>query len=595
MRSSAMKLVLIVSLTIATPLVGLADWMLTVVQPPEPFVRMGVSAMNDDYIAGSVLADGEQFGKVAIWDRTSDAPVIIEPAGVEPNRASLRAIFGNTYVSAMWGDRQGGRVRAISESGSGDRAAIWNGTPESLVILHPNSGYASSTIQTMSSAQQAGFGVTFSGRQEALVWSGTPDSVISLHPTEDPNRFSSRIDAMTESNQGGYIVRSSDRTKYLAAMWSGTAASRVDLHPSFAVRSQVTAMAGERQFGFMELNSSDSGSSIIQAAGWAGSAESVENLHDTVEHFFGSEFPKSRVNAVYDGADGVLVSGTIYNSVSGENRSVIWHQSPLTSNYGDTLTTPYSPPAPEPTPEPPVEPPMGAAPTVSVSRDSTLPIKGSTVTISSVTTGTPPLVFEWIALDDQPLPTPHTSNQLEIAIRDLTNFGLYQLRVSNAWGTAQSNVVEIPLDQPVQLTNLSGRGNSGVGEDTLIAGLVVNSPSLHGAEVLLRGAGPSLAAYGVQQFLANPRLELYNHEGQSVSTNEDWDDHGDVDILDLLTSDLGAFSFEKGSLDSAIHEVLEESVYSVQLRDSSNSTGIGLAEVYLVPDNHITAKHLVSS
>ena len=42
--------------------------------------------------------------------------------------------------------------------------------------------------------------------------------------------------------------------------------------------------------------------------------------------------------------------------------------------------------------------------------------------------------------------------------------------------------------------------------------------------VIVRGIGPSLAAFGIPNVLANPQLELRNSSGTLIRANEDWMD-----------------------------------------------------------------------
>jgi hypothetical protein len=57
-----------------------------------------------------------------------------------------------------------------------------------------------------------------------------------------------------------------------------------------------------------------------------------------------------------------------------------------------------------------------------------------------------------------------------------------------------------------RIVAFSARALSGPGDQTLIVGFVVSGDNKN---LLVRGVGPGLAAYGVVNFLADPMLTLY--------------------------------------------------------------------------------------
>lgn len=76
---------------------------------------------------------------------------------------------------------------------------------------------------------------------------------------------------------------------------------------------------------------------------------------------------------------------------------------------------------------------------------------------------------------------------------------------------ARSNVV-----------NISTRGFVLTDENVMIGGLIVTGdvPS----QLVLRGIGPSLAAFGVPAVLTDPLLELHNGNGVLLQANNNWRD-----------------------------------------------------------------------
>ncbi|MFZ9838695.1 MAG: N-acetylmuramoyl-L-alanine amidase [Opitutaceae bacterium] len=126
-----------------------------------------------------------------------------------------------------------------------------------------------------------------------------------------------------------------------------------------------------------------------------------------------------------------------------------------------------------------------------------------------------------------------------------------------------------------RLVNLSARHRAGAGADVLIVGfhLAGQGP----ARVLLRAAGPGLAALGVPGTLADPRLEVYDERGVRLAENDQWDA-----TLAPVFAAAGAFSFPAGSRDAALVATLTAGrSYTVQI--SGPGTGEALVEIYALP------------
>ena len=226
-------------------------------------------------------------------------------------------------------------------------------------------------------------------------------------------------------------------------------------------------------------------------------------------------------------------------------------------------------------------------PVANIGPGDVAPLKGSTQTFKSTVTGTSPVTYQWLALDGQPLPATTTSPTLDIANFDTTNFGRYQLRVSWAGGSVLSNVTRA-IYNPSQLpylANLSGRAFVGTGDDTAIAGLAVkiNAGAL-GVQALLRGAGPALQPYGVTGFLPNPVLNLYNATGQILANNDTW---GGTSALTSAASVTGAFPFDAASNDAAMLNSFFTGNTTLQLLDQADGSGVGLLEIYRVPNSAV--------
>ncbi len=124
------------------------------------------------------------------------------------------------------------------------------------------------------------------------------------------------------------------------------------------------------------------------------------------------------------------------------------------------------------------------------------------------------------------------------------------------------------------LINVSTRAQVGAGSRQLIGGFVINGGSAK--TVLIRAAGPSLAAFGVNDALQDPLLRLYRL-GESVpfASNDNWGDQPDAS----QTTRAG-FPFAVGSRDSALVGVLAPGAYTANIEGVGGATGTALVEAY---------------
>jgi hypothetical protein len=92
-------------------------------------------------------------------------------------------------------------------------------------------------------------------------------------------------------------------------------------------------------------------------------------------------------------------------------------------------------------------------------------------------------------------------------------------------------------------------------------------------QVLIRGIGPSLAASGVPNLLADPVLELHGPGAFATITNNDWKQTQWVDIQATGIP-------PTNDLESAILATLSPGNYTAIVRGNGNTSGVALVEVY---------------
>jgi len=127
-------------------------------------------------------------------------------------------------------------------------------------------------------------------------------------------------------------------------------------------------------------------------------------------------------------------------------------------------------------------------------------------------------------------------------------------------------------DSPSHLANISTRMQVGVGEDVLIGGFIIQGTQPK--KLILRAIGPSLAALGMPNALADPVLELHDSSGATIASNDDWSvgsQAGEVFASGLAPND---------PQESAIVITLSPGSYTAVMKGYQNGQGIGLVEAY---------------
>ena len=226
----------------------------------------------------------------------------------------------------------------------------------------------------------------------------------------------------------------------------------------------------------------------------------------------------------------------------------------------------------------PTRPLAPGAPSVAADTIGSVIRAGARVVVRGRAIGVGPLTFTWIALDGGVLPADTHSPQLVFDSFQRENLGRYQLQVTGLGGIG-SAFVDLRPNMPPRLANVSSRAAVGSGEDMLIAGIALEVPAEYWREytLVLRGAGPALAQYGVGRPLPNPQLTFLDAAGAVIDRNDDW-----VDSLYTRNSTAlaGAFPFASGSRDSLLVLNTRGGNYTLMLRDATDASGTGLIEAY---------------
>jgi hypothetical protein len=125
-----------------------------------------------------------------------------------------------------------------------------------------------------------------------------------------------------------------------------------------------------------------------------------------------------------------------------------------------------------------------------------------------------------------------------------------------------------------ELANISTRGFVQSGNNVMIGGFILGHTA-GTARVAVRGLGPSLADFGLNNVLADPVLELHNADGTLLVSNDNWTDDP-VSAADLFVNGLAPSK----TAESGIVRSLPPGAFTAILAGKNGGVGIGLVEVY---------------
>jgi pectate lyase len=161
------------------------------------------------------------------------------------------------------------------------------------------------------------------------------------------------------------------------------------------------------------------------------------------------------------------------------------------------------------------------------------------------------------------------SNYLEAAWVGYLAPGTYSAAI-NGWGTgiAVLEIYDLQASAPAKLVNISSRATVDPNNPPF-AGFIAQSGW---TKLLIRGIGPSLAQFGIQNPISDPTLTLYDSNGTQIAYNNNWQD------APSGASQLG-FAPSDGR-EAVIVTNLAPGSYTVMLRDYYNNWGVGVVELY---------------
>jgi hypothetical protein len=166
------------------------------------------------------------------------------------------------------------------------------------------------------------------------------------------------------------------------------------------------------------------------------------------------------------------------------------------------------------------------------------------------------------------------TNSLESAILTTLAPGAYTAILrgnGNATGVGLVEVYDLQTSASSKLGNLSTRGIVGTAENVMICGTIVTGPDT--ARIVFRALGPSLAAFGIQNPIGDPQLDLFDANGGKIFSNNNWKDSQQAAIA-------SAGLAPANDLESAIVADLAPGNYTAVVSGVNGATGVGLVEAY---------------
>ncbi len=131
--------------------------------------------------------------------------------------------------------------------------------------------------------------------------------------------------------------------------------------------------------------------------------------------------------------------------------------------------------------------------------------------------------------------------------------------------------------------NISTRLRVQPGDNALIGGFIVSGPVAK--KLIFRAIGPSLANQGIAALLPDPRLELRDHNGGLVGSNDNWkinDQTQQSQEAEIIATTVAP----KSDLESALIATLQPAQgYTAIVRGAGNTSGVAIVEAYDLEPN----------
>jgi hypothetical protein len=166
------------------------------------------------------------------------------------------------------------------------------------------------------------------------------------------------------------------------------------------------------------------------------------------------------------------------------------------------------------------------------------------------------------------------TNDAESALVRTLAPGSYTAKVAGAndsTGVALVEIYDLQSQLSTRLANIATRSRVNGGDQVLIGGFIVGGYKPE--TVVIRGIGPSLTAFGVNNALGDPFLSIHNSQGAAIASNDDWETGERQALID---SNLAPTNPKE----AAVLTDLQPGNYTAVISGVNNATGVSVVEVY---------------
>lgn len=222
--------------------------------------------------------------------------------------------------------------------------------------------------------------------------------------------------------------------------------------------------------------------------------------------------------------------------------------------------TPTATPTPNPTTTPAATPTATATATPLASSTPTATATGTATPVATPTPTTTPIATPAPSATSTPTPTATATATATTP----------PAATPSPTPVATPSATPTPSIQPGRALNISTRLRVETGDNVMIGGFIITGATPK--KVVIRGMGPSLGAFGLNDILADPVLQLLGPAGPLVF-NDNW--------KDAQRSQIEGTPFQPGDdRESVIMATLPPAAYTAILSGQNPTSGLALVEVY---------------
>jgi len=160
---------------------------------------------------------------------------------------------------------------------------------------------------------------------------------------------------------------------------------------------------------------------------------------------------------------------------------------------------------------------------------------------------------------------------------DRTDSGTYSVRITLGESALLTSTAYFAVSAPTlgdgSLLNISTRGLVGTGQSVMIGGFVIDGSEPR--TVAITAKGPSLAAFGISNTIADPQITLYRGQ-EVIGSNDSLSDLDQVERDAIVLAGLAPTD----PSEPAMAVSLDPGPYTVRVTNNAGVEGVGLIEVY---------------